>query len=202
MGNNSFDRIYSNLFLPTVSIHTPIILSRYLATLKNGGQLTLQEPILLHNLSNTVCPISRKGEELVSLLKLAGFVDVIAKEILPVTDQDLNSFFQLWGVSQKELDKGMASRLSGKFGFIRLSAKKPSYNIGQKMTINFQKKPLKTTKAEKKKAWLVNTNDDDEGINMELEDEEGLLIEQDKIKPSKDSLIRILFHLYVLVIQL
>jgi uncharacterized protein YaaW (UPF0174 family) len=149
-----------------------------------------------------VCPISRKGEELVSLLKLAGFVDVIAKEILPVTDQDLNSFFQLWGVSQKGLDKGMASRLSGKFGFIRLSAKKPSYNIGQKMTINFQKKPLKTTKAEKKKAWLISTNDDDEGINMELEDEEGLLNEQDKIKPSKDSLIRMLLHLYVLVIRL
>ena len=200
MRNNSFDRICSNLFLPTVSIHTPAILSRYLATLKNGGQLILQEPVLLHNLSNTVCPISLKEEELVSLLKLAGFVDVISKEILPVTDQDLNSFFQLWGVSQERLDKGMISRLSGKFGLIQISAKKPAYNIGQKMTLNFKKKSSKTTKAEKKKVWLINTNDDDEGIGMELEDEDNLLDEQDKIRPSKDSLIRMLFHLNVLVI--
>lgn len=187
--NNSFDRIYSNLFLPTVSIHTPMILSRYLATLKNGGQLVLQEPVLLQDLSNTVCPISRKEEELVSLLKLAGFVHVSIKKLMPVTDQELHAIFQLWGVSQDRLDRGMIARLSGKFGMIRILAKKPTYNVGQKMTLNFKKKSS-ATRAEKKRVWLINTNDDDEGIDMDLEDEETLLDEEDKMKPSKESLAR------------
>lgn len=187
--NNSFDRIYSNLFLPTVSIHTPMILSRYLATLKNEGQLLMQEPILLQDLNNTVCPISRKQEELVTLLKLAGFVQVNVKEILPITDQDLGAIFHLWGLSHDRLDRGMVSRLSGKFGMIQILARKPGYNVGQKMALNLKKKS--STKAEKKKVWLVNTHDDDdEGIDVELEDEEGLLDEEDKIKPSKASLAR------------
>ncbi|KAL0136627.1 cytokine-induced anti-apoptosis inhibitor 1, Fe-S biogenesis-domain-containing protein [Mucor lusitanicus] len=177
--NNSFDRIYSNLFLPTLSIHTPMILSRYLATLKNEGQLLMQEPILLQDLNNTVCPISRKQEELVTLLKLAGFVQVNVKEILPITDQDLGAIFHLWGLSHDRLDRGMVSRLSGKFGMIQILARKPGYN------------KKSSTKAEKKKVWLVNTHDDDdEGIDVELEDEEGLLDEEDKIKPSKASLAR------------
>ncbi|KAL9541328.1 hypothetical protein MBANPS3_009179 [Mucor bainieri] len=167
--NNSFDRIYSNLFLPTTSIHTPMILSRYLATLKNDGQLLLQEPILLQDLSNTVCPISRKQDELVSLLKLAGFIHVTVKDIIPVTDQDLHAIFQLWGVSEDRLDKSMISRLSG-----------------QKMALNFKVK----SKAEKKQVWLINTNDNDEGIDMELEDEEGLLDKEDRTKPTKASLTR------------
>ncbi|KAK4511015.1 uncharacterized protein ATC70_012220 [Mucor velutinosus] len=191
--NNSVDRIYSNLFLPTVSIHTPMILSRYLATLKNDGQLLLQEPILLQDLSNTVCPISRKQEELVSLLKLAGFVHVSVKAILPVTDQDLSAIIQLWGVPQDELNRGMVTRLSGKFGMIQILAKKPGYNVGQKMALNFKKKSSTqstSSKAEKKKVWLINTNNDDEGIDMELEDEEELLDEKDKIRPNKASLTR------------
>ncbi|CAO3649173.1 unnamed protein product [Mucor fragilis] len=190
--NNSFDRIYSNLFLPTVSIHTPMILSRYLATLKNDGQLLLQEPILLQDLSNTVCPISLKQEELVSLLKLAGFVHVTVRDILPVTDQDLSAIFHLWGVSQDRLDRGMVARLSGKFGMIQIFARKPGYNIGQKMALSFKKKPSTSTstKADKKKVWLINTNDDDEGIDMELEDAEDLLDIEDKMKPTKASLTR------------
>ncbi|GAN10339.1 anamorsin [Mucor ambiguus] len=191
--NNSFDRIYSNLFLPTVSVHTPMILSRYLATLKNDGQLLLQEPILLQGLSNTVCPISRKSDELVSLLKLAGFVHVTVRDIIPVTDQDLREILQLWGVSQDRLDRGMVSRLSGKVALIQILARKPAYNVGQKMALNFKKKSPTTatsTKAEKKQVWLINTNDDGEGIDMELENEDGLLDEEDKIKPSKASLAR------------
>ncbi|CEP16747.1 hypothetical protein [Parasitella parasitica] len=89
-----------------------MIFSRYLAKLKNDGQLILQEPILLRDLSNTVCPIFRKEEELASLLKLAGFINVTVKDVSPVTDQDLKEFFHLWGVSQKRLDEGMISRLS------------------------------------------------------------------------------------------
>ncbi|CEP18410.1 hypothetical protein [Parasitella parasitica] len=163
-----------------------MIFSRYLATLKNDGQLILQEPILLRDLGNTVCPISRKEEELVSLLKLAGFINVTVKNVSPVTDQDLNEFFHLWSVSQKRLDDGMISRLSGKFGLIYISAKKPAYNVGQKIALKLKK----ATKAEKKKVWLINTNDDDEGITIDLEDEEGLLDDEDKARPSKDSLTR------------
>ncbi|KAI7906979.1 cytokine-induced anti-apoptosis inhibitor 1, Fe-S biogenesis-domain-containing protein [Cokeromyces recurvatus] len=190
--NNSLDRIYSNLFLPTVSTHTPVIFSRYLATLKNEGQLVLKESVLLEELSNTVCPISRKEDEIVSLLKLAGFVDVAVKETTPIADHQLLSFFQLWGVPEKKIDQAIVTRLSGKFAMTEIHARKPSYNVGQKISLNFKKKNNTTTtsSAEKKKnIWLIHTNDD-ENNNMELEDEDALLDEQDKIKPSKESLTR------------
>ncbi|KAI8967966.1 cytokine-induced anti-apoptosis inhibitor 1, Fe-S biogenesis-domain-containing protein [Mycotypha africana] len=171
--NDSLDRIYSNLFIPTISIHTPTIFARYLAALKNGGRLILKEAILLEDLSNTVSPISRKATDLISLLKLAGFVDIIVQDITPISKQELYAF----------------SRLSGKFGMVKIHAKKPEYNVGQKVTLNFNKKRNNTShnRVSKRKVWLINTNDDDQ---IELEDDEQLLDEEDKIKPSKESLAR------------
>ncbi|CEP07311.1 hypothetical protein [Parasitella parasitica] len=176
LSSSSYNIIYSNLFAPSVSTHTPNMLSRYLTTLAAGGRLVLEEVILLVDLANTVCPITRKASDLESMLKLAGFVNVEVTNVAPVSDEMLADYFRLWGTTKVE--QGV-SRLTGKFGIAHIEAKKPSYEVGQKVALKFGKKKNTTKKA----VWTAVATDD-------LEDEDALLDEQDKIKPSKDSLAR------------
>jgi hypothetical protein len=157
-------------------VHTPSIFSRYLNTLSNGGRLVLEEVVLGLELANTVCPITRQAGELESMLRLAGFVDVQISNTVAVTDELLASYFRLWGTTKVE--QGV-SRLSGKFNIVHIEAKKPMYEVGQKMTLNFRNKK----KENKKAVWTALASDD-------LEDEDALLDEVDKIKPSKESLTR------------
>ncbi|KAI7872322.1 cytokine-induced anti-apoptosis inhibitor 1, Fe-S biogenesis-domain-containing protein [Spinellus fusiger] len=172
---STYDTIHSNLLTPSVSVHAPAILSRYLSTLKAGGHLVLEEPIVLVSLDNTVCPVTRQQHELVSMLKLAGFVDVIAT-VETVSDQRLATFFTLWGATRVEQ---AVERLSGKFGWVHVEAKKPAYEVGQKMTLRFNK----PAQAAKKAVWTMAEDDG-------LEDEDTLLDEDDLVKPSKASLTR------------
>ncbi|KAI7904289.1 cytokine-induced anti-apoptosis inhibitor 1, Fe-S biogenesis-domain-containing protein [Cokeromyces recurvatus] len=176
LNKSSFNVIYSNLFPPSVSIHTSSIFSRYLNTLTAGGRLVLEEVVLLVDLANTVCPITRRSSDLQSLLKLAGFVDVTVKDVTPVNDATLAAYFSLWGTTR--IEQGV-SRLSGKFGIAHIEAKKPTYEIGQKISLNFGK-----NKNNNKRAVWANVSTDD------LEDEDALLDESDKVKPSKESLTR------------
>jgi len=177
LNKSSFNIIYSNLFSPSVSLHTPNMFSRYLTVLAAGGRLVLEEVVLLVDLANTICPITRKSTDLESMLKLAGFVDVTVTNVAPVSDETLAAYFGLWGTTKVE--QGV-SRLTGKFGIAHIEAKKPAYEVGQKMSLNFGKKKASATN--KKTIWAI-ANDD-------LEDEDALLDEEDKVKPSKESLTR------------
>ncbi|CEG83134.1 Putative Fe-S cluster assembly protein DRE2 [Rhizopus microsporus] len=174
LNNASFNVIYSNTFTPSVSIHSPAILSRYLSTLAAGGRLVMQEVVLLTDLANTVCPITRKVSDLESMLKLAGFVDVTVTKLEPVSDETLASYFRLWGTTK--IEQGV-SRLSGKFGLAHIEAKKPAYEVGQKVALNFKKNN------NKKAVWASVAADD-------LEDEDALLDESDLAKPSIESLTK------------
>ncbi|CAO3631547.1 unnamed protein product [Cunninghamella echinulata] len=183
----SYNKIYSNTFTPSVATHTPEMISRYLGTLSAGGRLELKEAVLIVDLSNTISPIHRKEQDLVSMLKLAGFINVEATTT-PVTDNELVSFFKLWGGNESRIEQGV-NRLSGKFGLTQIIANKPNYEVGQKVQLNFGKKKQQQNAPIKKPAvWTLNTNDDDD--DMELEDDEALLDEEDKIKPTADSLRR------------
>ncbi|EIE80255.1 hypothetical protein G6F46_011482 [Rhizopus delemar] len=175
LNKSDYSVIYSNTFSPSVSTHTPAMLSRYLSTLAAGGRLFLEEVVLLVDLANTVCPITRKSSDLESMLKLAGFVDVRVTEVQPVSDETLAAYFRLWGTTKYE--QGV-SRLSGKFGLAKIEAKKPAYEVGQKMTLNFKKK-----NTNKKAVWASVAADD-------LEDEDTLLDDADLVKPTKESLTR------------
>ncbi|KAL9545312.1 hypothetical protein PS6_008295 [Mucor atramentarius] len=177
LNKSNFNIIYSNLFTPSVSTHTPNMFSRYLTTLAAGGRLVLEEVVLLVDLANTVCPITRKATDLESMLKLAGFVDVKVTNVAPVSDETLADYFRLWGTTKVE--QGV-SRLTGKFGIVHIEAKKPAYEVGQKMTLKFGKKKNATTTT-KKAVWATVSTDD-------LEDEDALLDEDDKIKPKEEEM--------------
>lgn len=153
-------------------VHTPQILSRYLSLLTPNGTLQLNELILLDASEVADTALTRKQADLVSLLKLTGFVDVEVTQVDTLTDDQVAAVFP------------SNAELAGQVGLARVTLKKPAYEIGQKVTLNFKKKPKQTE--EKKKAWTVSVNDDDD----ELLDDDMLLDEEDKVKPSKEALAR------------
>lgn len=191
--NGTYNSIHSNLVFPSVASHSPQALSQYLKALKPGGSVYLVEPVLITDLSNTSCPITRKESDIVSMLKLAGFVDVAVESSTSVSDEALNDFFKAWGVT-KRVDQAV-SRLSGKFATVQIVAKKPTYEVGKKFALNFKKNPAKVE--EQKKVWTIAVSEED----AELEDEDLLLDEEDKIKPSKEALIRKLFIMWLLILH-
>ncbi|KAG2220871.1 hypothetical protein INT45_004039 [Circinella minor] len=186
LSKSSYNKIYSNAIPPINSVHTPQVLSRFLSTLIANGTLVLFEPVALEDLDASLCPVTRKEADLVSLLKLTGFVDVNVTSVEPVSDADLAEFVKAWGAVRVEQGVGA---LSGKLGVARIEVKKPAYEVGQKMTLNFRKKKTaETPAATKKSVWTVSGNDDNG--EDELEDEDALLDDDDLVKPSKESLAR------------
>ena len=186
MNKSTHSKIYSNAIPPTNTVHTPQVLSRFLSTLTANGTLVLFEPVALEDLDSSLCPVTRKEADLVSLLKLTGFVDLNVTSVEPVSDADLTEFIKAWGAVRVEQGVGA---LSGKLGIARIEVKKPAYEVGQKMTLNFRKKKVaETPAATKKSVWTVSGNDDDG--QDELEDEDALLDDDDLVKPSKESLAR------------
>jgi len=180
--SGTYNSIHSNLVFPSVASHSAQALSQYLKALKPGGTLYLVEPVVTGDLSNTSCPITRKESDIISMLKLAGFVDVTVESSSSVSDESLIDFFKVWGVA-KRVDQAV-SRLSGKFGTVQIVAKKPAYEVGKKFSLNFKRAPAKVE--DKKKVWTIASSEDD----VELEDEDLLLDEEDKIKPTKEALTR------------
>ncbi|KAI8882665.1 DUF689-domain-containing protein [Backusella circina FSU 941] len=167
---SSFDLVYSNPIQPSVYLHSNQIFSNLLRYLKAGGQLVLEEVVLSVDLASTVCPITRNAAQLESLLKLAGFVDVSTVDRVPVSDSTLADYFRLWGTNK--IEQG-TSRLTGKFEKVRILAKKPAYEVGQKVSLK---------RRDKKTVWQTIQDDG------ELEDEDNLLDDDDKMKPTKESL--------------
>ncbi|KAI8137899.1 cytokine-induced anti-apoptosis inhibitor 1, Fe-S biogenesis-domain-containing protein [Fennellomyces sp. T-0311] len=187
LNKSSYSRIYSNAIPPSNSVHTPQVLSRFLSTLTANGTLVLFEPVALTDYSSSLCPVTRKESDLVSLLKLTGFVDVNVTSVEPVSDADIADFIKAWGAVRVE--QGVKA-LSGKLGLARVVVKKPAYEVGQKITLNFRKKaaapPVANVTATKKAVWTVSADDGDD----ELEDADALLDDEDLVKPSKESLAR------------
>lgn len=185
-----YTAIYSNLIQPSVETHSTTTLQKFLGTLAPGGSLTLRELVLTSPLPPAACPVSRTSQELASSLKLAGFIDVTVRFVDTIPDTDLVDFFHAWGATR--IEQGIQT-LGGKLAVATIVARKPAYEVGQKMALNFTKKtstqPNKTTTqpAKSKVVWTIL---DDDIEDEELEDEDDLLDETDKVKPSKESLAR------------
>ncbi|OZJ06954.1 hypothetical protein BZG36_00131 [Bifiguratus adelaidae] len=175
----SYNTIIANALPPHYTTHSASTLSKLLATLTPSGILNITEPVFTEPMANSICPVQQTSAEFVSSCKLAGFVNVVVTESRTITDEELTSLFSAWGASR--IEQGV-ERLSGKVGLVTVTAQKPAYEVGQKVALNFAKKAKPAT------VWTLATNDDTDDI--ELEDEDALLDESDKIKPTAESLAR------------
>src|ERR1043166_1910884 len=87
--NSTYDRIYSNYSGPLVFSHNSTALSMLASTLVPGGILYIKEPVLPALRTSNDIPIIRTPKDLVSELKLAGFVDLEIKGAINIEVNDL-----------------------------------------------------------------------------------------------------------------
>src|SRR6266540_3874431 len=96
--NSTYNIIYTNYFGSLASTHNTTTLSNLASTLVPGGTLCLKEPVLLTS-GYVEIPITRTTQDLVSELKLTGFVDLEIKNAIKVAVDDLVKIVeQVWGI--------------------------------------------------------------------------------------------------------
>lgn len=183
--NSAYNIIYTNYFGSLASAHNTSTLSKFALTLVPGGILYLKEPVLL-SLGSAEVPITRTTQDLISELKLSGFVDFEIKNATKVEMNDLvNIVEQVWGITDENKKKDLVHSLNGQLHLVEVVAKKPTYEIGASFALPFAKKAANGNGTTKKASiWTLSTDDD------ELVDEDQLLDDDDLIKPDKSTLTR------------
>ncbi|KAI8319318.1 DUF689-domain-containing protein [Martensiomyces pterosporus] len=189
LASAQYDCIIAGPVAPQIVEHSSKVLGNLLLALKPGGELLLSELVLDSTDGFDVSPITRTGDELVAQLKFAGFVGAQA-ELESVTDDGLRALAKdSWKLADAD---SFVDQAKGRVSVATISAKKPAYNVGAAAALSFGKK--KTSRAaaggdaaQKKKAWMINVESDDEA---EIEDQDDLLEEEDLAKPDAASLAR------------
>ncbi|KAJ3244577.1 Anamorsin [Chytriomyces hyalinus] len=206
---------------PSAFAHSHSTLCALLAALSLGSTLRLKEPVLADSftaasvLESIAASLpshfrsrvpTRTAAQLLTDVKLAGFVDASIVSVTPVSDTELREWCsaQCWaiGVNQDESKASAAVDMliagwSGRVQIVEVVAKRPAYSVGAVSKLSFGKRkaatsataatvaPVSAAKVEpvpeKKKVWLISANDDDDDV--ELEDDEMLLDEEDKKVP-------------------
>ena len=106
-----------------------------------GGILYLREPVLLALRTSNDIPIIRTPKDLVSELKLAGFVDLEVKNAINVEAIDLAKIVeQVWEIKDENKRQELVQTLDGQLKLVEVIAKKPTYEVGASFALPFAKK--------------------------------------------------------------
>ncbi|KAF9939920.1 Anamorsin [Modicella reniformis] len=192
----TFNTIVTGGIPPSAYQHSDVVLAALAKTLVPGGGLSLTEPVLSGTSSLPALhqALERSAADLLSTLKISGFVETTVVSQRKATAQEIQGLFQAWSLQAD------AVALEGQIDFVEISAKKPAYELGAAAALPWARKrttdTTTTTAAPKPKpaasgakkaaVWTISTNDDEE--DAELEDEDNLLDEADLIKPTKEQL--------------
>jgi len=182
--NSTYNNIYTNYFGPLAFTHNTKALSILASILVPGGILHIKEPVLLVSRSSTDIPTIRTPQELVSELKLAGFVDLGINGATKVEMNDLTKIVeQVWRIKDENKKQELIQSLNGQLNLVEVTAKKPAYEVGASFSLPFAKKATNgNCTTNKTSIWTQN--------DEELENEDELLDEDDLIKPDKSTLTR------------
>uniref|UniRef100_A0A1D1XL33 Anamorsin homolog n=1 Tax=Anthurium amnicola TaxID=1678845 RepID=A0A1D1XL33_9ARAE len=182
--NSTYNYICINYSSSLAFAHDTTTLSKLVSILVPGGTLYIKEPVLLDSGSSTDIPIVRTTKDLVSELKLAGFVDLEIRGATKVEINDLaNTVEQVWGIKDENKKQELVQSLYGQLNVVEVIAKKPSYEIGASFALPFSKKVTSSNNTVNKASiWSLSADDE------ELENEDELLDENDLIKPDKSTL--------------
>ncbi|KAL8612430.1 hypothetical protein ACOMHN_008415 [Nucella lapillus] len=164
--SSCFNVVLSGVLTPGQATHDTGLLGEICRILKPKGRLVLQETVGGGKGGGTSGDSGTQGK-LVSLLKLSGFVDIGQ----PVR------------VEQKN-----AGSASDNGELYRLTAAKPSYEVGSSSQLKLSFAPKAKAPASKTaEVWILSANDlvDDD---LELINDDDLLDEEDKKKPDPSSL--------------
>nr|XP_022341430.1 anamorsin homolog [Crassostrea virginica] len=164
--DSSFDVAMSGLIQPCSFLHTTDCLGEICRILKPNGSMVVQEPV---NDSPESGKLKRK-EQLISTIKLSGFVDISQPEKIELSSEDIESIQNL--------------SLTKEFQVVKVTSKKPNYEVGStsQLKISFGKKKVDKSQEEVAKVWTLSASDmlDDD---IELVDDDALLDADDLKKP-------------------
>ncbi|XP_005090515.1 anamorsin homolog [Aplysia californica] len=169
--SSSFDLVISGLVNPFQTQHTTEILGELCRVLKPKGRLYAQELAL---------PSGQNGrkskDQLMSLLKLSGFVDIADAREVPLNDDE-----------KQELKQ--SSDTASDVVLYRLGAQKPAYEVGSssQLKLPFKPKPKPKVDDNVAKVWSLNSSDLMDA-DVDLVNEDDLLDEDDLKKPDPASL--------------
>ncbi|KAI8606400.1 cytokine-induced anti-apoptosis inhibitor 1, Fe-S biogenesis-domain-containing protein [Dissophora ornata] len=195
---STYNTIVTGAVAPSAYQHSDAVLAALASTLLPGGGLSLTEPVLsgasslpaLHQL------LQRSAADLLSVLKISGFVETTVVNQRQATAQEIQGLLQAWSLQSD------AAALVGQIEFVEISAKKPAYELGAAAALPWARKratntttstsapkpkPTATNRVSKTAVWTISANDE-EDEDAELEDEDNLLDESDLIKPTKEQL--------------
>ncbi|KAJ2558367.1 electron carrier [Coemansia sp. RSA 1933] len=189
----SYDLVLASPVEPRVVEHSSKVLGNLLLAVKPQGRLVIHELALDASSAIYISPVTRTKDEIVQQLKFAGFIDAEIDAAEDLSEQALRNLAETyWKLADAD---SFVLQANGRIQTISVSAKKPAYNVGAAAALSFGKKAKKdqnssdadSGKTKEKKAWMLNVESDDEA---EIEDQDGLLEEEDLIKPSAQSLTR------------
>ncbi|KAF9571105.1 Anamorsin [Mortierella alpina] len=197
---STYNTIVTGAVAPSAYQHSPAVLTSLVGTLVPGGGLSLIEPVLAANATSLPAlsqALGRSSADLVSALKISGFVEVTIASQKKATEHEIRGLLEAWGLQAD------AAALEGQIEFVEISAKKPAYELGAAAALPWARKraanttspatkpapaaAAATTRVKKTAVWTISANDDDDE-DVELEDEDNLLDESDLVKPTKEQL--------------
>ncbi|GJJ72387.1 anamorsin [Entomortierella parvispora] len=196
---STYNAIVTGAVAPSAHQHSTTVLTALAGTLLPGGGLALTEPVLAASASahpqvvssGIAQTLGRSSADLVSALKISGFVEVTVVNQRRASEQEIAGLIQAWGVQTD------VAALKDQIEFVEISAKKPAYELGAAAALPWAKKraaaaastpaapAVVAPKVNKAAVWTISANDDDD---EELEDEDDLLDESDLVKPTKEQL--------------
>ncbi|KAI9004107.1 cytokine-induced anti-apoptosis inhibitor 1, Fe-S biogenesis-domain-containing protein [Gaertneriomyces semiglobifer] len=187
-----YNAVISGAIQPSAFPHPVASITKFLKTLAPSGSVTLVEPVLIDYAAAATATQTdalrlptRTTSALVSDVKLAGFIDVAVIDSTPIDDETVEKWvIQCWGVEPQEVHS-VADYLKGKVLMVKVTARKPAYEVGAAAALPFARKKVVTVatapKPAKESVWTINPDDDEE--DEELEDEDALLSDDDLVIP-------------------
>ncbi|ORY04235.1 DUF689-domain-containing protein [Basidiobolus meristosporus CBS 931.73] len=178
-----YNAILTGVLQPSGTAHNAVVLRKLLGALLPGGRIILHEPALVEGEQNTAAPVNRTAKDIVSELKISGFIDISVNSRI-LTEEELNDYIQnTWSLQDRD---NAHQSLQGKLEMVQIVAKKPAYEVGASAALPFARKKAATQATKRAAVWKISANDEDE----ELEDEDDLLDEEDLAKPDPSSLTK------------
>ncbi|KAJ1799774.1 electron carrier [Coemansia sp. RSA 2399] len=193
LASANYDLVLVSPVEPRVVEHSSKVLANLLLAVKPQGRLVIHELALDAGSTLEASPVTRTKDIIVQQLKFAGYVDAEIDSAEDLSDQALTNLAEThWKLADVS---NFVSQASGHIHTVKVSAKKPAYNVGAAAALSFGKKTRRGQKnndddpgkTNEKRVWMLNVESDDEA---EIEDQDGLLEEEDLIKPSAKALAR------------